>query len=82
MSDDFKIFLSKTLLYLTYGVALYVAGWKLEIISIWNACMAYDNGTLTGGLIFWTIIKCIIIAPVAAKFIATVGCGIALKIIE
>ena len=44
--------------------------------------MAYDNGTLTGGLIFWTIIKCIIISPIAAKFIATVGCGIALKIIE
>lgn len=38
---------------------LYVGGWTLFISPIITACKAFDMGTLTGTMLFVTIIKCI-----------------------
>ena len=37
--------------------------------SIVKACQAFDNGCLTGKIIFWTILKCIC-APAVSWFTA------------
>lgn len=42
----------------------YFGFWKLCIKSIILACMAFDAGTLTGSMIFWTIFKCVVLSPV------------------
>lgn len=44
-----------------YGVfsGLYVGGWLMFLKPILIAITAYDTGTLTGMIIFSTVIKCI-----------------------
>lgn len=66
------------------GIALsiYTGGWLLFIKPIIAVCAAYDAGTLTGSMIGWTIIKCLVFAPIAAKVIMSVALGIAEAILD
>ena len=66
------------------GIALgiYTGGWLLFIKPIIAVCAAYDAGTFTGSMIGWTIIKCLVFAPIAAKVIMSVALGIAEAILD
>ena len=66
------------------GIALsiYTGGWLLFIKPVSAVCAAYDAGTLTGSMIGWTIIKCLVFAPIAAKVIMSVALGIAEAILD
>lgn len=66
------------------GIALsiYTGGWLLFIKPVIAVCAAYDAGTLTGSMIGWTIIKCLVFAPIAAKVIMSVALGIAEAILD
>lgn len=66
------------------GIALsiYTGGWLLFIKPIIAVCTAYDAGTLTGSMIGWTIIKCLVFAPIAAKVIMNVALAIAEAILD
>ena len=61
------------------GIALgiYTGGWLLFIKPIIAVCAVYDAGTLTGSMIGWTIIKCLVFAPIAARVIMNVAFKIA-----
>lgn len=76
----------ETLFWITIivGVALgiYAGGWLLFIKPIIAVCASYDAGTLTGSMIGWTIIKCLVFAPIAAKVIMNVALGIAEAILD
>lgn len=76
----------ETLFWITIivGIALgiYTGGWLLFIKPIIVACAAYDAGTLTGSMIGWTIIKCLVFAPIAAKVIMNVALAIAEAILD
>lgn len=76
----------ETLFWITIivGVALgiYAGGWLLFIKPIITVCAAYDAGTLTGSMIGWTIIKCLVFAPFAAKVIMNVALAIAEAILD
>ena len=48
-------------------LGIYIGGWLLFIKPIIAVCAAYAAGTLTGSMIGWTIIKCLVFAPIAAK---------------
>lgn len=76
----------ETLFWITIivGIALgiYTGGWLLFIKQIIAVCAAYDAGTLTGSMIGWTIIKCLVFAPIAAKVIMSVALGIAEAILD
>ena len=78
--------MKETLFWITIivGVALsiYTGGWLLFIKPIIAVCAAYDAGTLTGSMIGWTIIKCLVFAPIAAKVIMSVALGIAEAILD
>ena len=63
-------------------LGIYVGGWLLFIKPIVVACAAYDAGTLTGSMIGWTIIKCLVFAPIAAKVIMNVALTIAKAILD
>lgn len=45
---------------------LYVGGWLMFVKSILVACSAFDAGTLTGGLVGVTIVKCIFASAVGS----------------
>lgn len=66
------------------GIALsiYAGGWLLFIKPVIAVCAAYDAGTLTGSMIGWTIIKCLVFAPIAAKVIMNVTLTIAEVILD
>lgn len=66
------------------GIALgiYTGGWLLFIKPIIAVCTAYDAETLTGSMIGWTIIKCLVFAPIAAKVIMNVALAIAEAILD
>lgn len=66
------------------GIALgiYAGGWLLFIKPIIAVCAAYDAWTLTGSMIGWTIIKCLVFAPIAAKVIMNVTLTIAEAILD
>jgi hypothetical protein len=66
------------------GIALsiYTGGWLLFIKPVIAVCAAYDAGTLTGSMIGWTIIKCLVFAPIAAKVIMNVALAIAEAILD
>lgn len=76
----------ETLFWITIivGVALgiYAGGWLLFIKPIITVCAAYDAGTLTSSMIGWTIIKCLVFAPIAAKVIMNVALAIAEAILD
>lgn len=76
----------ETLFWITIivGIALgiYTGGWLLFIKPVIAVCAAYDAGTLTGSMIGWTIIKCLVFAPIAAKVIMSVALGIAEAILD
>lgn len=78
--------MKETLFWITIivGIALciYTGGWLLFIKPIIAVCAAYDAGTLTGSMIGWTIIKCLVFAPIAAKVIMSVALGIAEAILD
>lgn len=78
--------MKETLFWITIivGAALgiYTGGWLLFIKPIIAVCAAYDAGTLTGSMIGWTIIKCLVFAPIAAKVIMSVALGIAEAILD
>ena len=63
-------------------LGIYVGGWLLFIKPIVVACAAYDAGTLTGSMIGWTIIKCLVFVPIAAKVIMNVALTIAKAILD
>lgn len=52
------------------------------IKPIITVCTAYDAGTLTGSMIGWTIIKCLVFAPIVAKVIVNVALTIAEAILD
>lgn len=64
------------------ALGIYTGGWLLFIKPIIAVCAAYDAGTLTGSMIGWTIIKCLVFAPIAAKVIMSVALGIAEAILD
>lgn len=76
----------ETLFWITiiFGVALgiYTGGWLLFIKPIIAVGVAYGAGTLTGSMIGWTIIKCLVFAPIVAKVIMSVALGIAEAILD
>lgn len=78
--------MKETLFWITIivGIALsiYTGGWLLFIKPVIAVCAAYDAGTLTGSMIGWTIIKCLVFAPIAAKVIMSVALGIAEAILD
>ena len=65
------------------GIALsiYAGGWLLFIKPIITVCAAYDAGTLTESMIGWTIIKCLVFAPITARVIMNVTLTIAKAIL-
>ena len=63
-------------------LGIYVGGWLLFIKPIVVTCAAYDAGTLTGSMIGWTIIECLVFAPIAAKVIMNVALTIAKAILD
>lgn len=63
-------------------LSIYAGGWLLFIKPVISVCAAYDAGTLTGSMIGWTIIKCLVFAPIAAKVIMSVALGIAEAILD
>lgn len=76
----------ETLFWITIivGIALsiYAGGWLLFIKPIITVCAAYDAGTFTGSMIGWTIIKCLVFAPIVAKVIMNVTLTIAEAILD
>lgn len=66
------------------GIALgiYAGGWLLFIKPIITVCAAYDAGTLTGSMIGWTTIKCLVFASIAVKVIINVALTIAEAILD
>lgn len=64
------------------ALGIYAGGWLLFIKPIIVVCAAYDAGTLTGSMIGWTIIKCLVFAPIAAKVIMNVTLAIAEAILD
>lgn len=66
------------------GIALgiYDVGWLLFIKPIITVYTAYDAGRLTGSMIGWTIIKCLVFAPITAKVIMNVALAIAEAILD
>ena len=78
--------MKETLFWITIivGIALgiYTGGWLLFIKPIIAVCAAYDAGTLTGSMIGWTIIKCLVFAPIAARVIVNVTLEIAGTILD
>lgn len=63
-------------------LSIYTGGWLLFIKPIIAVCAAYDAGTLTGSMIGWTIIKCLVFAPIVAKVIMKVALVIAKAILD
>lgn len=72
MSDNSKNVIKLILAILVFiiGVesAVYLGIWVMFFKAILTACAAFDLGTLTGSMIFVTILKCIFAGPVT-KFI-------------
>lgn len=64
------------------ALGIYTGGWLLFIKPVIAVCAAYDAGTLTGSMIGWTIIKCLVFAPIAAKVIMNVALAIAEAILD
>lgn len=64
------------------ALSIYTGGWLLFIKPIIAVCAAYDAETLTGSMIGWTIIKCLVFAPIAAKVIMNVTLTIAGAILD
>ena len=63
-------------------LSIYTGGWLLFIKPMMAVCAAYDAGTLTGSMIGWTIIKCLVFAPIVAKVIMNVALTIAKAILD
>lgn len=63
-------------------LSIYTGGWLLFIKPIIAVCTAYDAETLTGSMIGWTIIKCLVFAPIVAKVIMNVALTIAKAILD
>lgn len=63
-------------------LSVYTGGWLLFIKPIIAVCAAYDAGTLTGSMIGWTIIKCLVFVPTVAKVIMKVALMIAEAILD
>ena len=71
-----------TVIIVGIALSIYAGGWLLFIKPVIVVCAAYDAGTLTGSMIGWTIIKCLVFAPIAAKVIMSVSLGIAEAILD
>lgn len=65
-----------------FWITIIVGAWLLFIKPIIAVCAAYDAGTLTGSMIGWTIIKCLVFAPIAEKVIMNVTLTIAEAILD
>lgn len=71
--------ISMIVLIIGFLLALYVGGWLMFLKPIIYAVAAFDAGTLTGTIILWTIIKCIL-ASFVSGVISYIGILIAILI--
>ena len=69
--------ISMVVLIIGFLLALYVGGWLMFLKPIIYAVAAFDAGTLTGTIIIWTIIKCIL-ASFVGGIISYIGILIAI----
>lgn len=59
-----KKVLGITLIIIGVMLGLYLGLWQMFIGGILNIAKAFDNGTLTGTLIAWNIIKILLATPI------------------
>lgn len=71
--------ISMVVLIIGFLLTLYVGGWLMFLKPIIYAVAAFDAGTLTGTIILWTIIKCIL-ASFVGGVISYIGIIIAILI--
>lgn len=65
-----KAFLALIITVAGIAAAAYFGLWVMFIKAILTACIAFDAGALTGMLIGWTIIKCMLASTVAYLIIS------------
>jgi hypothetical protein len=74
-----KTFIGINIIIASILCGLYVGAWLLFIKPIIDVCIAFDNNTLTGVMVGWTIIKCIFASTVGSLLTylgITIGIGI------